>query len=141
MNGTQSSGDDGPRGARWVRAALQVNPYGYIGNPSPSKTFVDEATYNAALIAELKAQQIELIAITDHWNASSASQLIVDVEAAGIVALPGFEANTSEGIHLLFVFHSVFSFSFDMDRIVHSVRLFRPTVSGVEHRPYFHVFS
>ena len=43
--------------------------------------------------------------------------------------------------HLLFVFHSVFSFSFDMDRIVHFMRLFRPTVSGVEHRPYFHVFS
>lgn len=46
-----------------------------------------------------------------------------------------------DDFHLLFVFHSVFSFSFDMDRIVHSVRLFRPTVSGVEHRPYFHVFS
>lgn len=104
VNDTQSSADGGPRGARWVRAALQVNPYGYVGNPSPSKTFVDEATYNAALIAELKAQQIELIAITDHWNASSASQLIVDVEAAGIVALPGFEANTSEGIHLLVIF-------------------------------------
>ena len=45
-----------------------------------------------------------------------------------------------DDFHLLFVFHSVFSFSFDMDRIVHSVRLFRPTVSGVEHRPYFYVF-
>ena len=102
--GRQPSADDIPRGARWIRAALQVNPYGYIGNPSPSDTFADETAYNAALITELKAQQIELIAITDHWNASSASQLIADAEAADIVALPGFEANTSEGIHLLVIF-------------------------------------
>jgi hypothetical protein len=95
---------DRQQGARWMRAALQVNPFGYVGNPSPSKKFADEATYNAALIAELHAQQIELIAITDHWNASSASQLIADAEAGGIAALPGFEANTSEGIHLLVIF-------------------------------------
>ncbi|WP_193509056.1 TrlF family AAA-like ATPase [Cryobacterium sp. BB736] len=104
MNDDQPSTVDSPRGARWIRAALQVNPYGYIGNSSPSKNFDDENTYNGALIAELKAQQIELIAITDHWNASSASQLIADAEAADIVALPGFEANTSEGIHLLVIF-------------------------------------
>lgn len=92
------------RGARWVRAALQVNPFGYVGNSSPSKKFADEATYNAALIAGLQTQGIELIAITDHWNASTAAQLIADAEAAGIVALPGFEANTSEGVHLLIIF-------------------------------------
>ena len=46
-----------------------------------------------------------------------------------------------DNFHLLFVFHSVFSFSLDMDKIAHSVRLFHPTVSGIEHRPYFHVFS
>ncbi|CAN7527214.1 hypothetical protein LJR044_003744 [Microbacterium foliorum] len=96
--------NDRRRGARWIRAALQVNPFGYVGNSSPSKTYADEATYNAALIAELQMQQIELIAVTDHWNASSASKLIADAEAAGIAALPGFEANTSEGIHLLVMF-------------------------------------
>lgn len=95
---------DSQRGARWIRAALQVNPYGYVGHPSPSTSYPDEKAYNAALIAELQTQKIELIAITDHWNASSASQLIVDAEAAGIAALPGFEANTSEGIHLLVIF-------------------------------------
>lgn len=91
-------------GARWIRAALQINPFGYKGSHSPSKTFADEATYNSSLIAELQAQRIELIAVTDHWNASSASQLISEAEAAGIAALPGFEANTSEGIHLLVMF-------------------------------------
>lgn len=95
---------DNQSGARWVRAALQVNPFGYVGNASPSKRYADEASYNAALIAEFKTQQIELIAVTDHWNASSASQLIADAEAAGVAALPGFEANTSEGIHLLVMF-------------------------------------
>lgn len=98
------AGSKSRHGARWVRAALQVNPFGYVGNPSPSKRFADEATYNAALIAELQARGIELIAITDHWNASTATRLIADAETAGIVALPGFEANTSECIHLLIIF-------------------------------------
>jgi DNA repair ATPase RecN len=91
-------------GAKWCRAALQVNPYEYKGRNSPSQYFADEAAYNAALIAELKAQDIGMIAITDHWNVDTAQQLIQVAGQAGIVALPGFEAVSSEGVHLLVIF-------------------------------------
>lgn len=92
------------KGARWMRAALQVNPYEYQGRGAPSTTFSDEATYNQALITECKAQKIEIIAVTDHWCVDSALQLIEDATSAGITALPGFEAVSSEGVHLLVIF-------------------------------------
>jgi len=91
-------------GARWIRAALQVNPYEYQGNPAPSNSYRDEASYNKALLDECEQQGITLIAVTDHWCASSAKGLIADAASRGITALPGFEATTSEGIHLLVIF-------------------------------------
>lgn len=93
-------------GAGWVRAALQVNPYGYVGYPAPSDLFSDEATYNTALLDECVALGIQLLAVTDHWKASTAKGLISDAARRGIVALPAFEANCSEGFHLLVIFES-----------------------------------
>lgn len=91
-------------GARWVRAALQVNPYEYHGRNAPSATYATEDDYNKALLDECEAQGIELFAITDHWKVDSALQLIRDAADRGIVALPGFEANSGEGIHILVIF-------------------------------------
>jgi len=93
-------------GARWIRAALQVNPYGYQGRDAPSDSFASEADYNAALLARCKDLGIELIAITDHWCVDTARGLVDDAAASGIVALPGFEANSSEGVHLLVIFET-----------------------------------
>ncbi len=93
-------------GARWVRAALQVNPYEYKGKNAPSATYSTEADYNTALLDECEAQGIELFAVTDHWKVDSALQLIRDASDRGIVALPGFEANSSEGIHILVIFEA-----------------------------------
>lgn len=90
--------------ARWFRAALQVNPYEYAGNPSPKNSYTDEADYNKALLDECEVQGVELLAVTDHWCATSAEGLIADAVLRGITVLPGFEANTSEGIHLLVIF-------------------------------------
>lgn len=92
------------KGATWFRAALQVNPYEYQGHPSPKTSFATEGDYNKSLLDECAKQGISIIAITDHWCATSAAGLIHDAEARGITALPGFEANTSEGIHLLVIF-------------------------------------
>lgn len=91
-------------GARWVRAALQVNPYEYQGKNAPSATYSTEADYNKALLDECEAQGIELFAVTDHWKVDSALQLIRDAADREIVALPGFEANSNEGIHILVIF-------------------------------------
>lgn len=98
-------------GAHWIRAALQVNPYGYHGSNAPSSKFPNEAGYNAALIAELRANDVAMIAITDHWCVETSAGLIKDATAAGLVALPGFEANSSEGIHLLVIFEAETDFA------------------------------
>ncbi|NKE10700.1 hypothetical protein GTW58_12340 [Kocuria subflava] len=96
----------GTVGARWVRAALQVNPYTYEGKNAPSVTYNTEADYNKALLDEFEAQGIELFAVTDHWKVDSALQLIRDASDRGIVGLPGFEANSGEGIHILVIFEA-----------------------------------
>lgn len=93
-------------GARWVRAALQVNPYEYQGKNAPSTFYKSEADYNKALLDACEAQGIELFAVTDHWKVDSALQLIQDAADRGIVALPGFEANSAEGIHILVIFEA-----------------------------------
>jgi hypothetical protein len=93
-------------GAHWIRAALQVNPYAYQGSNQPSTAFSSEDDYNAALLEKSEALGIGLIAITDHWCVDSAIGLIAAAADRGIVALPGFEANSSEGVHLLVIFEA-----------------------------------
>lgn len=98
-------------GARWIKAALQVNPFGYVGRNAPSNTFADADAYNKAILDECVAQSIELIAVTDHWCVDSAQSLVEAAAQHGIVALPGFEANSSEGVHLLVIFEAGTSFA------------------------------
>lgn len=93
-------------GAHWVRAALQVNPYEYKGNNQPSATYGSEDDYNKALLDECESLSIGLIAVTDHWCVDSAAGLIAAAESRGIIALPGFEASSSEGVHLLVIFEA-----------------------------------
>lgn len=93
-------------GARWIRAALQVNPFSYEGRNSPKTFFSDEDAYNSALLDACEEMGIGMIAVTDHWRADSAMGLIKASESRGIVALPGFEANSSEGIHILVIFEA-----------------------------------
>lgn len=93
-------------GARWIRAALQVNPFTYEGRNSPKTIFKDEAAYNSALLDTCQEMGISMIAVTDHWCVDSAAGLIAAAEDRGIVALPGFEANSSEGIHILVIFEA-----------------------------------
>lgn len=100
-----------PVGAHWIRAALQVNPFSYEGRNAPSNFFDNEADYNEALLAECASLGISLIAITDHWRVDSAAGLIAAAKEKGIVALPGFEANSSEGVHILVIFDANTDFS------------------------------
>lgn len=94
-----------PPGARWIRTALQVNPFGYSGANAPSNSFSDEESYNTALVAKCLELNIEMIAVTDHWRVDSAQGLIAACDAAGIFALPGFEGySESGGAHVLVIF-------------------------------------
>lgn len=93
-------------GAQWIRAALQVNPFTYEGRNAPKNFFENEDAYNSALLDECEELGIGMIAVTDHWQADSAMGLIKAAESRDIVALPGFEANSSEGIHILVIFEA-----------------------------------
>ncbi len=93
-------------GAHWIRAALQVNPYAYKGKNAPSASFSSEDDYYKALLDECELLRIGLIAITDHWCVDSAEGLINASTERGIVALPGFEASSTEGVHILVIFES-----------------------------------
>lgn len=93
-------------GAEWIRAALQVNPFAYEGRNAPKSFFENEDAYNSALLDECQKLGISMIAVTDHWRVDSATGLIAAAESRGIVALPGFEANSSEGIHILVIFEA-----------------------------------
>jgi hypothetical protein len=93
-------------GAKWFRAALQVNPFAYDGHPAPSEKFPTEDAYNTALLDACEQHNISLLAVTDHWKATSGGALIAAAAARNIVALPGFEANCKEGFHLLVIFEA-----------------------------------
>jgi ABC-type lipoprotein export system ATPase subunit len=94
-----------PSGARFYRCALQVNPYAYLVRYCKPTTYSNESSYNAAIIEVCKAEKIEVIAVTDHYRIADSIQLIKDAEAAGLIAFPGFEATTKEGVHFLCLFN------------------------------------
>ncbi|MCX6844299.1 MAG: phosphoesterase [candidate division WOR-3 bacterium] len=94
-----------PNGARFYRCALQVNPYAYLLKNKKPTSFTDEASYNKALVEACRANRIEAIAITDHFNVDSSDQLTKAACDAGIVVFQGFEARTKDGVHLLCLFN------------------------------------
>jgi hypothetical protein len=91
-------------GARFFRCALQVNPYGYLAQHNKQSEFPDEAAYNDAVVTACVEAGIEVIAVTDHYRIQSAGTLIARARLAGLHVLPGFEASTKDGVHLLCLF-------------------------------------
>jgi len=95
---------EAPSGARFFRCALQVNPHDYlIRNNKPTK-FESEDGYNEAIVAACLADQVEAIAVTDHYRVKSSRSLVSAAGRAGIHVFPGFEAVTKDGIHVLCLF-------------------------------------
>ena len=90
-----------PNGARFYRCALQVNPFAYHGRHAKQSIFQNEVDYNAAVIKACHANNIEAIAVTDHYRISDSWGLIKAVRAAGVFVFGGFEAASSDGVHFL----------------------------------------
>ena len=88
-------------GAQFYRCAFQVNPFAYVKRQGIETTYSDEASYNTAIVEACKANDIEVIAVTDHYRIGNSESLIEAATKAGIVVFPGFEAVTSDGIHFL----------------------------------------
>ncbi len=93
-----------PGGARFFRCALQVNPFEYLQRHSKSTSYPDEAAYNKAAVQACLDNEIEVIAIMDHYQVRTGESLRQSAVAAGIHVFPGFEAVTKDGVHLLCLF-------------------------------------
>lgn len=100
-----------PNGARFYKCALQVNPFAYLGRHGKQTAFQSEADYNSAMIEACRVNDIEAIAVTDHFRIADSAGLIRAARAAGIFVFDGFEAVSNDGVHLLCLY--------DPDREVH----------------------
>ena len=90
-----------PNGARFYRCALQVNPFAYHSRHGKQTALQNEADYNSAIIEACRSNNIEAIAITDHYRISDSVGLINAARAAGIFVFGGFEAASDDGVHFL----------------------------------------
>jgi predicted ATPase len=93
-----------PRGARFYRCALQVNPFAYLQRYSKNGSFTTEAEYNAAIVEACLNAGIEVIAVTDHYRVDGSAGLIKAAREAGIFAFGGFEAVSKDGVHFICLF-------------------------------------
>lgn len=104
-NKTQSQALNGalmqPNGARFYRCALQVNSFAYHGRHGRQSVFQNEADYNAAIVEACRANNIEAIAVTDHYRVSDSEGLVEAARAAGVFVFGGFEAASDDGVHFL----------------------------------------
>jgi hypothetical protein len=90
-----------PSGARFYRCALQVNPASYSEKFRGQAHGLSEGDYIRAMVERAVTNGIEVLAITDHSHAGSVDAFRAEGERQGVAVFPGFEINTSEGIHLL----------------------------------------
>ncbi len=93
-----------PRGARFFRCALQVNPFDYIVRHSKETVFNKESDYNTAIVEACQRIGIEAIAITYHQCCCTGQSLAEAARAEGIIVFIGAELETKEGIHMLLLF-------------------------------------
>lgn len=91
-------------GARFYKCALQVNPFAYTTRHAKQSIYKTEDEYNAAIVASCIKEGIEVVGITDHFRIATSHSLANALTVAGIHVLLGFEASSSEGVHLLCLF-------------------------------------
>ena len=92
---------DNIAGARYFRCALQVNPFDYLQRYSIESPYTEEASYNEAIVEALLNQDVQVIAITDHFRIDTSESLTLLARSHGITVFPAFEAVSKEGVHLL----------------------------------------
>ena len=95
-----------PNGSHLVRCAFQVNPFAYCSRHSSDSGFATENEYNDAMVKSCHEHQVQVVALTDHFRFDDSEKLRTKLEAAGITVFPGFEANSTEGVHILCLFPS-----------------------------------
>ena len=92
---------DLPRGAKFYKCALQVNPYHYSGTFRGVPNEGDAATYAQSVVEKAVELDIKVLAITDHNSVSGVAAFQDAAQSHGIYIFPGFELSSSESIHVL----------------------------------------
>lgn len=90
-----------PKGAKFYRCAFQVNPAHYAETFRGNGHGMDDRTYVQNLLDRCVELEVEVIAVTDHNHAGSIALFREEAKTRGITVFPGFEAASSEGVHVL----------------------------------------
>ncbi len=95
-----------PSGAHFVRCALQVNPHHYRGSYRNSPNEGDAASYAVSLVEKARELGIGVLAITDHNSVQDVAAFQEAASGTDITVLPGFELESTDGIHVLCIYDS-----------------------------------
>ena len=90
-----------PRGARFYRCALQVNPHHYAQTYRGEAIPGDALSHAQAIVDKAVELGIEVLAITDHNNVNGVAAFRSVSRNRPVHIFPGFELSSSEGVHLL----------------------------------------
>ena len=97
---------DRPSGAHFVRCALQVNPHHYSESYKNSPNDGDALSYAASLVEKAQELDIGVLAITDHNSVQDVAAFQEAASGSGVTVLPGFELESTDGIHVLCIYDS-----------------------------------
>ena len=90
-----------PRGARFYRCALQVNPHHYAQTYRGEAIPGDALSHAQEIVDKAVELGIEVLAITDHNNVDGVAFFRAASRNHPVHIFPGFELSSSEGVHLL----------------------------------------
>ena len=105
MNVNQSATEveDLPAGAVFHKCALQVNPATYAAFRG-TRDLSDPDAHAHAVLERARNLDVSVIAVTNHNDVSGVRAFQKAAEKYGITIFPGFELESSEGVHVLCIY-------------------------------------
>ena len=91
-------------GASFMRCALQVNPSHYLGTFQGDDQDGSADDYTRAIVDKAREVGVSVLAITDHNSVRDVSRFRTAAQGTSVTILPGFELESTEGIHVLCVY-------------------------------------
>ncbi len=91
-------------GAHFVQCALQVNPHHYRGSFRGDPYEGSSEQYVGEVLQQAQLHDVSVLAVTDHNNVTSVPDFRRAAQGTGITILPGFELESTDGIHVLCIY-------------------------------------